>query len=115
MAVIRCPTSTGSTNISARTTGLSVTCTLTKVMGCTGVCEGDSPAFLWLVSANRGINDPDDPTQESWGGQFKKDGDKNHYVDGPGPKSISKWRKDFQTGVRGTSRLVRQTLNLGTT
>jgi hypothetical protein len=65
-------------------------------MGCTGVCEGDSPSFLWLVSANRGLNDPEDPTQESWGGQFKKDGDKNHYIDGPGPASVSKWRKDYQ-------------------
>ncbi|KAA5547260.1 DUF1593 domain-containing protein [Roseiconus nitratireducens] len=65
-------------------------------IGCTGVCEGDSPAFLWLVSANRGLNDPDDPTQESWGGQFKKDGEKNHFVDGPGPPSISKWRAEFQ-------------------
>lgn len=65
-------------------------------IGCTGVCEGDSPAFLWLVSANRGLNNPDDPTQESWGGQFKKDGNKNHYIDGPGAPSISKWRKDYQ-------------------
>lgn len=65
-------------------------------MGCTGVCEGDSPAFLWLVSANRGLNDPDDPTQESWGGQFKKDGNKNHYIDGPGRSTISKWRKAYQ-------------------
>ena len=65
-------------------------------MGCTGVCEGDSPSFLWLVSANRGLNDPNDPTQESWGGQFKRDGKTNHYVDGPGPSSISKWRADYQ-------------------
>lgn len=65
-------------------------------IGCTGVCEGDSPAFLWLISANRGLNDPDQPTQESWGGQFRKDGNRNHYIDGPGPASISKWRKDFQ-------------------
>jgi hypothetical protein len=65
-------------------------------IGCTGVCEGDSPSFLWLVSANRGLNDPDDPTQESWGGQFKKDGTTNHYIDGPGPASISKWRKEIQ-------------------
>ena len=65
-------------------------------MGCTGVCEGDSPSFLWLVSANRGLNDPDDPTQESWGGQFKRDGNTNHYVDGPGPSSVSKWRSDYQ-------------------
>ena len=65
-------------------------------MGCTGVCEGDSPTFMFLVSANRGINDPEDPTQESWGGQYRKDGDKNHYIDGPGGSSIAKWRKDYQ-------------------
>ena len=65
-------------------------------MGCTGVCEGDSPAFLWLVSTNRSLNNPKRPTQESWGGQFKKDGDKNHYIDGPGQSSISKWRHDYQ-------------------
>ncbi len=65
-------------------------------MGCTGVCEGDSPAFMYLVSANRGINDPEDPTQESWGGQYKRVTGTNHYVDGPGGSSISKWRKDFQ-------------------
>ena len=65
-------------------------------MGCTGVCEGDSPSFLWLVSANRGLNDPDDPTQPSWGGQFRRDGTTNHYVDGPGGSSISRWRPDYQ-------------------
>jgi len=65
-------------------------------VGCTGVCEGDSPSFLCLVSANRGLNDPDDPTRESWGGQFRKDGNKNHYVDGPGGSSVSKWRADYQ-------------------
>lgn len=65
-------------------------------IGCTGVCEGDSPAFLWLVSANRGLNDPDDPTHESWGGQFKQVEGTIHFVDGPGSTSISKWRKDFQ-------------------
>lgn len=65
-------------------------------IGCTGVCEGDSPAFLWLVSANRGLNDPDDPTQESWGGAFRKVPGRNHFVDGPGKESVSKWRRDFQ-------------------
>ena len=66
-------------------------------IGCTGVCEGDSPSFLWLVSANRGLNDPEDPTQPSWGGQFKKVDNTNHFVDGPGASSISKWRNDFQS------------------
>ncbi|MDA1190859.1 MAG: DUF1593 domain-containing protein [Candidatus Poribacteria bacterium] len=65
-------------------------------MGSTGVCEGDSLTFLHLVSANRGINDPEDPTQESWGGQFKRVPGTNHYVDGVGGSSISKWRNDFQ-------------------
>jgi hypothetical protein len=60
-----------------------------------GVIEGDSPSFLILVSANRGLNDPEDPTQESWGGQFKRDGSTNHYLDGPGGGSISKWRSKF--------------------
>lgn len=65
-------------------------------MACTGVCEGDSPTFMYLVSANRGINNPEDPTQPSWGGQYKRKPDTNHYVDGPGGSSISRWRKDFQ-------------------
>ena len=65
-------------------------------MGCTGVCEGDSPAFLYLVSANRGINNPEDPTQPSWGGQFVRVENTNHYVDGPGGSSISRWREDYQ-------------------
>lgn len=65
-------------------------------MGCTGVCEGDSPAFLYLVSANRGINDPEDPTQESWGGQYVRIENTSHFTDGPGVSSISKWRDDFQ-------------------
>jgi hypothetical protein len=65
-------------------------------MGCTGVCEGDSPTFLHLVSANRGINDPEDPAQPGWGGQFVCKENTNHYVDGPGQSSISKWREDYQ-------------------
>lgn len=65
-------------------------------MGCTGVCEGDTPAFLYLLSANRGINNPEDPTQPSWGGQYVRVENTNHYIDGPGKSSISKWRKDYQ-------------------
>lgn len=65
-------------------------------MGCEGVCEGDSPSFLWLVSANRGLNDPEDPTQPSWGGQFKRDRMTHHYIDGVGGSSISRWRPQYQ-------------------
>lgn len=32
--------------------------------------EGDTPAFLNLISANLGLNDPWDPTQGSWGNRF---------------------------------------------
>ena len=63
-----------------------------------GVVEGDSPSFMWLLSANRGINKPDDPTQPSWGGQYHNIPGTNHYG-GPeyeGPKSsISMWANDF--------------------
>jgi hypothetical protein len=65
-------------------------------MGCTGVCEGDSPAFLYLISANRGINDAENPTQPSWGGQYVRKENTNHYIDSLGGSSISKWRRDFQ-------------------
>ena len=65
-------------------------------MGCTGVCEGDSPTFLYLVSANRGINDPEDPTQPSWGGEYQRVPNTNHYVDGPGKSTIAKWKQDYQ-------------------
>ncbi len=65
-------------------------------MGCTGVCEGDTPAFMNLISELRGLNDSEDPTQPSWGGQYKRLAGTNHFVDGPGKSSISRWRKDYQ-------------------
>lgn len=61
-----------------------------------GVIEGDSPSFLFLVSANRGINNPEDPTQPSWGGQYVRAGTTNHYIDGVGGATISQWKQDFQ-------------------
>ena len=62
--------------------------------------EGDSPSFLYLVSANQGINNPEDPTQPGWGGQYVRKGNTNHYVDGPGDSSISRWKNDFQSEFR---------------
>jgi len=67
-----------------------------EAMGGPGVIEGDSPSLLYLVSANRGINDPEDPTQPSWGGQYIRVDSTNHYIDGPGKSTISKWSDDFQ-------------------
>lgn len=67
-----------------------------KAMAGPGVIEGDSPSFLYLVSSNRGINNPEDPTQPSWGGQYVRVGSTNHYTDGIGGATISKWKNDFQ-------------------
>jgi hypothetical protein len=62
-----------------------------------GMQEGDTPTFLNLVSATRGMNDPDKPYQESWGGQYEqRDPSKNHWYDGPGAISVSKWLEEFQ-------------------
>jgi hypothetical protein len=66
--------------------------------------EGDSPSMLYLISPVLvGIGDVNDPTRESWGGQFRKaDPEKfpNYYVDlDKSPEvcqaTISTWRKDF--------------------
>lgn len=63
-----------------------------------GVWEGDSPSFLYLVSAFKGINDSERPDQESWGGKFiQPEATKNHWFDDPaGSQTVSKWRKQVQ-------------------
>jgi len=63
-----------------------------------GTQEGDTPSFLHLVSAGRGLNDPEKPDQESWGGKFiRPDATKNHWFDDPaGTQAVSKWRADVQ-------------------
>ena len=63
-----------------------------------GIWEGDTPSFLHLASAARGVNDPEKPDQPSWGGQFvRKDSSKNHWFDDPaGGKTVSKWRVEVQ-------------------
>lgn len=64
-----------------------------------GTQEGDTPSFLYLASAVRGINDPEKPNQDSWGGKFvQKDPTKQHWFDdAAGTVSISRWRRDVQT------------------
>ena len=42
--------------------------------------EGDTPSFLYLLSANLGLNDPFNPTHGSWGSMFKAMGE--HFPDG---------------------------------
>jgi len=62
-----------------------------------GMQEGDTPTFLYLVSAIYGKNDPEKPNQESWGGQYEqKDTTKKHWYDGLGAISVSKWLDEIQ-------------------
>lgn len=61
--------------------------------------EGDTPS--WFFFLPQGGNDPADPTQPGWGGQFVRDAD-GWYVDSALPPgvdarhAVSRWRPDFQ-------------------
>jgi hypothetical protein len=63
-----------------------------------GVWEGDTPSYLHLVSAVRGVNDPEKPDQGGWGGTFlRPDPEKNHWFDDPmGTKAVYRWRAEVQ-------------------
>jgi hypothetical protein len=63
-----------------------------------GQQEGDTPSFLYLVSAVRGLNDPEKPDQDSWGGKFtRRDRSRNHWFDDPtGTQTVSRWRAEVQ-------------------
>jgi hypothetical protein len=62
-----------------------------------GVKEGDTPSFLHLVSAVRGLNDPEQPDQPSWGGQFVRiTPARNHWTDHPsGGRTVRIWSRAF--------------------
>jgi len=74
-----------------------------------GVMEGDSPSFLHLVSGVRGINDPEDPSQPGWGGQFiRVHPDRNHWMDHPdGPETVWRWRADVQEDFARRAKWMR--------
>jgi hypothetical protein len=63
-----------------------------------GVWEGDTPSYLHLVSAVRGVNDPEKPDEGGWGGKFvRPDPEKNHWFDHPmGTKAVYQWRAEVQ-------------------
>ena len=63
-----------------------------------GVWEGDTPSFLHLVSAIRGVNDPEKPDQAGWGGKFvRPEATKNHWFDDPaGVETVYRWRAEVQ-------------------
>lgn len=67
-----------------------------------GVWEGDTPSYLHLVSAVRGVNDPEKPDAGGWGGKFiQPDPAKNHWFDDPvGPKAVYEWRADVQEELK---------------
>ena len=74
-----------------------------------GQQEGDTPSFLYLVSAVHGMNDPEKPDQESWGGQYvRPDSTRNHWFDGPGAQSVSKWLPDMQADFAIRADWMRQ-------
>jgi hypothetical protein len=67
--------------------------------GCcvSGVQEGDTPSWFSLVSAMRGLNDPENPATGGWGGQYAlASGSTNHWVDCCGGSTIYQWRPQFQ-------------------
>jgi len=63
-----------------------------------GQQEGDTTSFLHLVSAVRGLNDPEKPDQAGWGGRFvRKDPSRSHWFDDPaGTQAVSRWRPEVQ-------------------
>lgn len=65
-------------------------------MGVDGLKEGDSPSFLYLVSAAYGLSNSEDPSQENWGGQYVRQGLSKHWVDALGESTISRWKADYQ-------------------
>jgi hypothetical protein len=63
-----------------------------------GIIEGDTPSYLHLLGALRGVNDPEKPDQPGWGGRFvRPDPARNHWFDHPeGGKAVHRWRADVQ-------------------
>lgn len=64
----------------------------------TGVQEGDSPAFMHLISAMRGINDAENPAQGGWGGTYRRDGSSNRWLDAGGASikaGLSQYQAEF--------------------
>jgi hypothetical protein len=80
-------------------------------MNVDGLKEGDTPSFLYLVSAIHGMNDPEDPTQESWGGQYVRSSNTNHWVDGIGGSTISRWKSQYQAEFAERANWMRDSIS----
>ncbi len=75
-----------------------------------GVIEGDSPSFLHLAGAVRGVNDPEQPNQPGWGGRFiRRDPSRNHWFDDPaGAETVWRWRTEVQQDFARRADWMRQ-------
>ncbi len=65
--------------------------------------EGDTPAFLYLLSSVFGLNDPSDPTQGSWGSMFEpiKGMPKGYFhTCGVGLNELTRWIPDASNSFR---------------
>ena len=67
-----------------------------------GIWEGDTPSFLHLLGAVFGVNDPERPDQDGWGGRFvQPDPNKNHWWDDPaGAETVYRWRSAVQEDLK---------------
>jgi hypothetical protein len=73
----------------------------------TGIKEGDTPSFLYLLP--NGLGNPDDPTLGSWGGRCQRDNAPHRFVDArdnhpeeatdpdPHMAATHRWRPAFQS------------------
>lgn len=75
-----------------------------------GTQEGDTPSFLYLLSAIRGVSDASQPGRPGWGGRFiQPDPAQNHWFDAPeGTDAISKWRADVQADFAARLEWLRE-------
>ena len=82
---------------------------------------GDTPSYAFLL---RGT--PDDPTKESWGGQFvKRKGRPNWWVDDPDPalaeagrpgaRTVNKWRRQYLRDWQKRMDRCKDKIQLGST
>jgi hypothetical protein len=68
-----------------------------------GVVEGDSPSYLYLLGAGRGLGDPSQPGLGGWGGRFVRDTPGTaHWIDAPeGRAAVTRWQPAVQADFAG--------------
>jgi hypothetical protein len=77
-----------------------------RAAGKTGVKEGDTPSFLYVLP--NGLSDPEHPEWGNWGGRFRRSGRGTEYVDAADdwggrrdPRStIARWRRAYQNAFQ---------------